>query len=54
MKATPKHRGIVYGIMHRAHCEKCAADCKDGLDGWILDGLCEDCRRKHQQKVAGR
>jgi len=54
MKDSPRSRAIRLGILHRANCEKCAADCTATVDAWILDGLCEDCRRKHQQKVAGR
>lgn len=54
MKDTPRSRAIRLGIFHRAHCQKCTADCTATVGEWVIDGLCVDCRRKAQQKVAGR
>ena len=46
MKDTPRSRAIRLSILHRANCEKCAADCKSTVGEWALDGLCPDCRKK--------
>jgi len=54
MKDSPRSRAIRYGILHRASCEKCAADCTASISAWLLDGRCYDCRKGTQQRVAGR
>src|SRR5487761_230671 len=52
MKDSPRSRAIRLGILHRANCEKCAADCTATVDAWILDGKCSACRKGAQQRVA--
>jgi hypothetical protein len=54
VKDSPRSRAIRYGILHRASCEKCAADCTASISAWLLDGRCIDCRKGTQQRVAGR
>jgi hypothetical protein len=54
MKDTQRTREIRLGILGRASCEKCAADCTASIDAWLLDGKCIDCRKGAQQRVAGR
>ena len=50
-----KQRGYRLAILGpaTARCENCAADCTTSIGEWAVDGLCRDCARAAQQKVAG-
>jgi hypothetical protein len=54
MKDSPRSRAIRLGILHRANCEKCTADCTATVGEWVTDGLCQDCRKKAQERISGR
>ena len=44
---SEKHRQLRVDVLGEktARCEKCLADCRRSIGTWVVDGLCEKCRR---------